>query len=124
MASIKGVAYALAHVPDLVRNGSKPRRQLALQPELLEQLQARLRSWNEAVAYPPNQAFIGNLQPEMLPSIPRPWFKTGGEAPAQGKLGVMIDQAAFYEKLRTADQFGVINDAGQGLPLFDGERIA
>ena len=123
MASVKAVAYALAHVPDLVRYGSKPGRQLSAQPGLLGQMQARLRSWDEAVSYPPNQAFIGNVRPERLPSIPRPWFKTGGEATPQGKLGVMIDQATFYEKLREADQFGVVNDAVQGLPLFDGEQI-
>ncbi|HEX6513886.1 MAG TPA: glycine/sarcosine/betaine reductase complex component C subunit beta [Chloroflexota bacterium] len=121
MAAVKAVAYALAHVPDLVRHGSKPRRQLHEQPELEPQLRTRLRSWEEAAAYPPNQAFIGNLRPEALPGIPRPWFKAAaGEASPAGKLGVMIDQAKFYEQLRLADQFGVINDAGQGLPLFDG----
>jgi glycine/sarcosine/betaine reductase complex component C subunit beta len=123
MASVKAVAYGLAHVPDLVRYGSKPRRQLTGQPDLLRQLQGRLRPWDEAVAYPPNQAFIGNLRPERLPSIPRPWFKTGGEASPQGKLGLMVDQAAFFDKLRAADQFELLNSAGQGLPLFDGDEI-
>jgi hypothetical protein len=124
VASVLAVAYVLTHVPGLVRYGSKPRRQLASQPELVAQLQARLRSWDEAVVYPPNQAFIGNLRPEALPGIPRPWFETrGGEASTTGKLGLMVGQAPFYEKMRAADQFGLINDAGQGLPLFDGEQV-
>jgi hypothetical protein len=124
VACVKAAAYALAHAPGLVRYGSKPRRQLAAEPDLLPQLEAKLRPWGEVVAYPPNQAFIGNLQPEALAAIPRPWFTTAaGEASPHGCMGRMASQAELYAKMRAADQFGVINDAGQGLPLFDGSDV-
>ena len=53
-------SFVLEHVPDLVRYGSKPSRE----PAQLEALDAALRSYDEAVAYAPNQVFIGNLEPE------------------------------------------------------------
>ena len=35
---IRGSAYCLAHVPDLVRFGSKPRREIVADPQLLPRL--------------------------------------------------------------------------------------
>jgi len=105
---IKSAAYCLAHVPDLVRYGSKPRRELARQPELATKLAHRLRSYDEAVRYPANQTFIGNLTPETLAAMPRPWFRPAADAgattpPAQGPFGEIVDQETFYGLLRRAD---------------------
>ena len=72
--AITAVANVLAHAPGLVRYGSKPLRDIAHAPSTLDAIGARLRSYDDAVAYAPNQAFIGNLGPEALASIPRPWF--------------------------------------------------
>ncbi len=102
---IKSVAYCLAHVPDLVRYGSKPRRELARAPELASQLAHRLRSFKEAVSYPANQTFIGNLSPEALGGIERPWFRPppDAKAPSRGPFGEIIDQETFYGLLLRAD---------------------
>ena len=70
---VRNCAYCLIHVPDLVRYGSKPLRELAREPAIEADLQAHLRSYSRAVSYPPNQTFIGNLTPEQLASLARPW---------------------------------------------------
>jgi len=64
---IRAARFVLAHVPDLVMSGSKPRRELARQGEVLRtQLRAHLRSFRDAVAYPPHQVLIGYQVPELL----------------------------------------------------------
>ena len=50
---VEGVSYFLAHVPGLVRLGSKPSREVAGNPGLLPDLLAHLRTYQEAVDYPP-----------------------------------------------------------------------
>src|SRR5439155_2296298 len=73
--SIKGAACVLAHTPGLVRHGSKPSRELRAQGEALAgRVQDALRSYDDVVRYPPNQAFIGNLAPEALWDCPQPWW--------------------------------------------------
>ncbi len=75
---VKDVAYVLVHVPDFVRYGSKPSRDIAVEggsdQSLERKIQGSLRSFEEAVAYPPNQVFIGNLHPDALHTIPQPWY--------------------------------------------------
>ena len=39
---IEGVSYSLAHVPDLVRYGSKPLREIRARPTLGQQLARRI----------------------------------------------------------------------------------
>ena len=72
---VKGVSYFLAHVPSMVRHGSKPSREIIKDPSILPPLLAHLEDFNQAVAYPPNQVFIGNLDPDDLRKIPSPWYQ-------------------------------------------------
>ncbi len=103
---IDGVFYSLTHVPDLVRYGSKPLREIRARPELGERLKARLRDFNAAVAYAPHQVYIGNLAPERLGNLPKPWYEKLIEgATARGRFGALVDQSAFYVFLAGADQF-------------------
>ncbi len=105
---IKSCYYALCHTPDLVRYGSKPRRELAFKPALGTKLVASLRDYHEVVSYPPNQTFIGNLTPDELAKLPRPWFKTPvdlrlKEYKVRGPFGEILDQESFYGLLQWAD---------------------
>jgi betaine reductase len=101
--------YILAHGPDFVRYGSKPTREIESSPELLGQLTAALRPWEEVLAYPPNQTFIGNLTPDDLAAIPRPWTEHPvAAASAQGRFGRMIPQAALYGLMKLCDEFDLI----------------
>ncbi|MCC6192703.1 MAG: glycine reductase [Anaerolineales bacterium] len=102
-------SYALAHVPDVVRYGSKPTRELARDAALCEQLSAALRTWEAALAYPPNQVFIGNLSPERLAARARPWSAEPlAEARPVGPFGRMVDQITFYGLLKLADDFDLV----------------
>jgi len=106
---ITGAAYVLAHAPDFVRHGSKPSRELAKDPSLLAAITGGLRSWEEAVAYPPNQVFIGNLTPDDLAAIPRPWIAHPIEdASTTGRFGRIIDQAALYGLMKLCDDFDLM----------------
>jgi betaine reductase len=102
---ITSVANVLAHAPDLVRYGSKPLRDLAADPAVLPALSARLRSYADAAAYPPNQAYIGACEPESLRSVPRPWFAAvEPPAPADDGFGEVIDQVELYGLLKLSDR--------------------
>ena len=107
--AILNTSYALAHVPDLVRYGSKPVREIVLDPSLPERIAGALRPWSEVVAYPPNQVFIGNLEPDDLASIPRPWYENRVDAarPA-GPLGRIVTQAALYGLMKLCDDFDLL----------------
>lgn len=107
-AVIRGVATLLAHVPDLVRYGSKPSRELARDPGLGPALAARLRAYGAVVAYPPHQVFIGNLRPWALAEIPRPWYEHPTGRPAMGPFGAILPEGEFYGWLKLADGFDLV----------------
>ena len=107
--AILQTSYVLAHAPDFVRYGSKPTREIAADPSLLEELTESLRTWEEVVAYPPNQVFIGNLTPTELAEIPRPWYEhLVPDASPVGPFGRIIDQASLYGLMKLSDDFALI----------------
>ena len=101
---ISHCSFCLAHVPDLVRHGSKPRREIAKDPSVLERINASLRSFDDALAYAPNQTYIGNMTPHDLAGIQQPWH--GALQPNSkpvGSFGEIINQDQFYALLSQAD---------------------
>ncbi len=111
-AAVVATSLVLDHVPDLVRYGSKPRRETHRWSEIA----TSLRTFDDAVAYPPNQVVIGNLRPEDLWDRERPWWKQPVEdASADGAFGDIGRQTDFYEAMRQADQFDLIDD-GDAMP--------
>jgi hypothetical protein len=123
-ACIRSAVFVLAHVPHLVRYGSKPARE----PSRLDDLTASLRSFDDAVAYPPNQVFVGNLPPEDLWERPRRWWRHPvQDAPSAGRFGEVIHQDAFYDLLAEVDRFGLVGlkqePAPGQLPLYRGAEV-
>jgi betaine reductase len=107
--AILHTSYVLAHAPDFVRYGSKPTREIETDPSLLTQVRDALRPWDEVVAYPPNQTFIGNLTPDDLAAIPRPWLENlVPDAEPDGPFGRMITQAALYGLMKLCDDFDLL----------------
>jgi betaine reductase len=101
-AAVVSASFVLEHVPDLVQYGSKPSRE----PAKLDRLTEALRPFDEAVAYPPNQVFLGNLAPEDLWDRPREWWRHPVEgATADGTSGDLMDQRSFYTLLAEVDGF-------------------
>lgn len=102
---VRAARFALAHVPHLVVAGSKPRRELAAQGQgLWYKLQASLRNFEAAVAYPPHQVMLGNLAPEALWDCPRPWHRApvAGARP-EGPAGVLVGEATLHTWLVRGD---------------------
>jgi betaine reductase len=106
---IEGVFYSLAHVPDLVRYGSKPAREINAHTELGAALKKRLRNFGAATAYAPHQVYIGKITPGELSGLPKPWYENLIDgATAQGRFGDLVGQDQFYSMLAAADQFGLV----------------
>ena len=117
MATIRAAAYVLAHAPDLVRYGSKPRRELAARGDALWQdIRRHLREFKAAVAYPPNQVFLGALSPDDLARHATPWYvHPCRDARPEAPFGAIIPQDELYRLLAAADRFGLLHLDGDWL---------
>lgn len=112
-ATIAAASCVLAHVPGLVPYGSKPGREIQKDEGLLDRLSGRFRSFDEAVAYPPNQVFIGNLPPSALRELPSPWYQNPcGDASPKGPFGEILSEDQFLGLLKDADSAGLVELSG------------
>ena len=110
-AVIKGASYTLAHSPDLLkRNGSTQTAAIAKDPSdpYIAAIPAHLRTFEQAVQYPPNQVYIGNKKPEDLTAIPEPWFKCTDTADRFGLFGEIATQKELYVLMKYADVFELV----------------
>ena len=98
----------MAHTPGMVRHGSKPSRDLLVDPELAGDLASHLRSYSEASAYLPNRAFLGGIDPDDLLNTPRPWYGLNGESSRWNPLGEIMPEEEFYGLLKISDAFDLI----------------
>jgi betaine reductase len=110
---VKECAYALAHIPSFVRYGAKPIRDLGSpcspDADLERTIYARVRSFADAVAYPPNQVFIGNLHPDQLYDVPQPWFRNPcKDANPHGPFGEILPEEQLYAWFKIADDFDLV----------------
>ncbi len=108
-AVLVGVRFFLAHTPGLVEHGSKPRREAIKEPGTLPAIRSRLRSFEEAVAYPPHRVLLGDFHPEKLRDIDRPWYGAIGEVSRQGPHGRIIAEQGFYALLKSCDPFNLVS---------------
>jgi glycine/sarcosine/betaine reductase complex component C subunit beta len=110
---IKECAYALVHVPNFVRYGSKPIRDIAVNGGAGSDLEGRIyehiRTFEDAVAYPPNQVFIGNMHPDQLHDVAQPWYEhLSRDARKDGAFGEIMPEDQFYGWLKIADDFDLV----------------
>ena len=115
MAVLKGVAYTLVHAPNfLVRYGSTQSAERTKNPDsdYLGKLPGHLRDFGAAVAYPPNQVYIGNISPLDLEAIPRPWYATAGAESTRGSrlgpYGEIMPEEELYGLLKIVDSFDLV----------------
>jgi len=109
---LKGSSYVLVHAPDmLVHGGTTQTTERIVNPtsEYLTLLPKHLRSFEEAVAYLPNQVYIGNKTPDDLVEAGDVWY----DKPLQGadrfsKNGEIMPQDEFYLLLQTCDVFDLV----------------
>lgn len=109
---VKGAAYVLVHTPDMVMHyGTTCSLEHEANPnsEFLKKVPQHLRTFEEAVKYAPNQAYIGNILPDELHNIERPWYKNLMEnATAEGKMGEIVPQDEFYIVMKLSDAFDLV----------------
>src|SRR4029453_15511867 len=106
---IRGVRFFLAHTPGLVRYGSKPSRDIARDATIAKAITAHLRSYEAAVAYPPNRFFLGPLHPDTLASIPQPLFASAAPGTRWGAHGEIMPEEEFYGVLKLCDAFDLVH---------------
>lgn len=114
-AVVKGYAYCLNHVPELAYHyGNTPYTERKYNPSdagrsYLEKLSGALMSFEEALRYPPNQAYIGNLDLDALASHPRPWYGNPlGEASRFGRFGEIMPEDEFLGLMDICDVFDLV----------------
>jgi betaine reductase len=103
---VSAATQVLGHAPGLARHGSKPNRELPKNPEVAEKFQASLRSYEDAVAYAPHQAYIGAFHPRDLPE--RPWTVPGGSGARLGPSGEILPEEELYGLMAAADEFDLL----------------
>jgi betaine reductase len=90
----------------LARHGSKPRRELSKDPAVATKFLGSLRTFDEAVAYGPNQAYLNGIHPRTLSQF----AETAGGTPA-GRFtgtGELMPELEFLGLLALVDDFGLV----------------
>lgn len=109
---IKSSGYVLVHTPDMIlHNGTTQTMEKLSNPEsdYLKKLPKHLRSFEEVVNYGPNQTYIGNMRPETLDTLEKPWYQNNiKDSSAQGKYGEIIPQDEFIAMIKIADVFDLV----------------
>lgn len=109
---IKKASYILAHTPDLILHaGTTQTTEMLINKdsEYLKKVNESLRSFEEVVKYAPNQTYIGNITPEELSTIERPWYnKSFDKGERFGKFGEIIPEDEFYGLMKICDVFDLV----------------
>src|SRR6266850_8110147 len=109
MPVIRAVSLVLAHVPSLVRLGSKPLRELKRVDQPIEYLRPYLRDWPAACAYAPNQVFIGNVGVDDLAAWPAPWHRHPVDSATRfGPDGEIMPEDELLGLLAACDGFNLL----------------
>lgn len=109
---LKKASYILVNTPDMViHNGTTQtlERQTNPDSEYLKELKNHLRSFEDVVGYAPNQTYIGNITPEKLGELKRPWHTSNIENSSRfGEFGEIMTQDEFYGLLKISDVFDLV----------------
>lgn len=109
---IKGAGYILAHVPEMVmQNGTTQTTERVVNPdsEFLKELPSHIRSYAQALAYAPNQTYIGNMTPDELAAVEQPWYDKPVAAPKRyGPFGEIMPEEEFLLLLQICDTFELV----------------
>ncbi|NPV90476.1 MAG: glycine reductase [Firmicutes bacterium] len=121
-----GTSYIMVHAPaTMLRLGTTLVLESERDPEskFLRQVPMHLRDFPAAVNYPPNQVFIGNLEPKDLDELPRPWYENQEQQySTSGRFGDIWPEDVFFLVMKLVDTFDLVrltpelvNSAGKRL---------
>ncbi len=109
---IKATSYVLAHAPDMItHNGTTQTTERLANPDsdYLKVIPKHLRSYEQVLAYAPNQVYIGNMTPSELETMEMPWYeKNAPISTREGKLGEIMPQDEFYLLMQICDVFDLL----------------
>ncbi|MDI6601095.1 MAG: glycine/sarcosine/betaine reductase complex component C subunit beta [Thermoanaerobacteraceae bacterium] len=107
---IKAASYILVHTPNImIEGGTTQQLERDSQSDYMDQALKHIRSFQEAVLYAPNQAYIGNITPEVLENIPRPWYKNPLDNSSRySKHGEIMPEDEFYILMQICDSFDLV----------------
>ncbi len=109
---IKGASYVLAHTPDMIlHNGTTQTTERIVNPdsEYLKKIPEHIRSYDDVLAYYPNQTYIGNIHPDTMAKVEFPFYDK--KAPVKdryGKYGEIMPEDEFLLLVRACDMFEVV----------------
>ncbi|NLY71409.1 MAG: glycine reductase [Clostridiales bacterium] len=111
-AVVKGASYVLVHAPDFVINyGTTQTVERIVNPDsdYLKALNSSIRSYEQVLAYPPNQVYLGNLTPKDLEDFEFPWYdKQVADAKRFGKFGELMPEDEFIALMQICDAFDLV----------------
>lgn len=109
---IKAASYVLVQAPtSLFHYGSTQTSTRVKDPDsdYLKKIPEHLRSFDDCVAYPPNQVFIGNMQPDDLNTVAQPWFQNPvANASRFGEMGEIMPEDEFFGLMKMYDSFDLV----------------
>ncbi len=105
---ISGARNFLAHTPGLVRYGSKPTREIAVDKSAEAQINSHLRTYSQAASYLPNLAYLGSKKPDDLAAIKRPWYPLEGPVSRDHPYGEIMPEEEFYGVMKAIDAFDLL----------------
>ncbi|OWZ84718.1 glycine/sarcosine/betaine reductase complex component C subunit beta [Natranaerobius trueperi] len=109
---IGNTSYVLAHTPAAMRyHGSTlaAERKKNGESDYIKKAENKSRSFEEAVKYPPNQAYIGNISPDTLQETEKPWYENlvdGGERFSD--WGEIMPEDEFLGLIQISDAFDLV----------------
>lgn len=110
-AVVKAAGYVLVHTQDMImHNGTTQTVEMRVNPEsdYLKAVPKHLRKFEEVVNYAPNQVYIGNMTPEELAKVEKPWVGKDVNGKRDGKFGEIMPQEEFIMMLKNADVFDLV----------------
>ncbi|MDR1875851.1 MAG: DUF5940 domain-containing protein [Synergistaceae bacterium] len=109
---IKGYAYCLNHAPELgLHYGSTPftEREAKGDSDFLKALPKYIQTYEKAMQYAPNQAYIGGISYEEFEAAQTPWIKNYlSDANRYGRYGEIMPEDEFLGLLAICDVFDLI----------------
>jgi len=109
---LKGSSFVLVHSPDmLLHSGTTQTTERIVNPasEYLVKLPEHLRSFDDVVAYLPNQVYIGSKTPDDLAAAGATWYdKPLAGAGRFGPFGEIMPQDEFYMLMQACDAFDLV----------------
>jgi betaine reductase len=109
---IKGYAYCLNHAPELGRYyGSTPfmEHEAKGESDFLKNLPQCIQTYEKAVQYAPNQAYIGGITYEEFEAAKTPWIENYlTDAKRYGRYGEIMPEDEFLGLMALCDVFDLI----------------